>query len=348
MSLAAVVILAVSCGANGGVEDAAAEPPAFEDILKIDAHAHIFDDAPEIAETLRRINVRVVNICFYGLRPEALVPLEAQAELLHAKYGPTLWHVSTFDLTRRHEPGYAGQVTAWLDQTFANGAQMVKIWKEVGMKAQEPDGSWLMPDAPVLDPIYAHLAKAGKPLVAHFADPLDAWRPLTDGSVHLKYYSNNPEWYMYDKEGVPSHGEIIAARDRIHEKHPDLVVVHAHLGSLEHDVDEVAKRMDQYPNFYVDVSARRPDLMHQPDEKVRAFFIKHQDRILYGTDLDPCHFPEPGPIPEEKLKAFVQNIERAYRNDYEYYARTLALPRVVLEKFYHGNAQRIMPDLAAE
>ena len=38
------------------------------------------------------------------------------------------------------------------------------------------------------------------------------------------------------------------------------------------------------PNFYVDCAARTRGLTRQPREKVRSFFIKYQDRILYGVD----------------------------------------------------------------
>ena len=50
------------------------------------------------------------------------------------------------------------------------------------------------------------------------------------------------------------------ARDHILAKHPNLVVIGAHIGSLEYNVDEVAKRLDKYPNFHVEVSARTRDL----------------------------------------------------------------------------------------
>jgi predicted TIM-barrel fold metal-dependent hydrolase len=298
-----------------------------------------------------------VNICVHGNRPEELRPLEAHAEHLYEKYRPSFFFASTFDLSRRDAPDYAQQVIAWMDQTIDAGAVMVKLWKEVGMEITTPTGEYVMPDDPVFDPIYSHLAARRVPLLVHVADPLDAWRPLDPASVHYQYYSKNPEWHLYGRDDFPSHSQIIEARDRVLEKHPDLIVVGAHLGSMEHDVDEVAKRFDRYPNFYVDVSARKSDLARQPSEKVRDFFIRYQDRILYGVDLSPCQFPQPGPIPDEKRDDFIKSVERTYWSDYEYFAgagtvkfgdrdvECLALPRVVLEKFYHGNAQRLMPAL---
>ncbi len=330
-----------------GGADTAVEPteaPRFEEMLKIDAHAHFIDDMPEFAQMLRRTNMRVVNICVYGTMPELLPLAEQRAEMLYQKYHGIFYFASTFDLTRRNQADYAEQVIAWLDKTFEAGALMVKIWKEVGMELKKPDGTYLMPDDPVFDPIYEHLAKRGKPLMAHFADPVDAWLPLDPRSVHYAYFRDNPKWHLYGREDVPNHAAILAARDNIMVKHPDLVVVGAHLGSMAHDVDEVAKRFDRFPNFHVDVSARTPVLRQQPTDKVREFFIKYQDRILYGLDASKV---TQGDAPsEEERVAFTREIEKTYRAEYQYYAGTLALPRTVLEKFYHKNAQRVMPALA--
>jgi predicted TIM-barrel fold metal-dependent hydrolase len=306
---------------------------------------------------MRRTNLRIVNICVRGNNLAIMKLMEERAESIHNHYPQQFHFASTFDLTQRNEPDYVDKVTAWLDKSFEAGAVMTKIWKEVGMEMKTPAGEYLMPDDPVFDPIYNHLAKRGKPLLAHLAEPVAAWLPLDPENVHYGYYSTHPEWHVYGREGFPSHETILAARDRILEKHPDLIFIGAHCGSMSHDVDEIAKRFDRYPNFYIDVSARTRDLSRQPAEKVRQFFIKYQDRIMYGTDLG--RWPEPDGSPSDNQQVrFTKNAERMYRNDYKYYAGSgrvgmgskevdcLNLPRTVLEKFYHKNAQRLIPELA--
>ena len=57
--------------------------PAFEEILKIDVHSHIFEEMPEFVEMMQRINLHIVNICVRGNLPERLEPMERQAEFLH-------------------------------------------------------------------------------------------------------------------------------------------------------------------------------------------------------------------------------------------------------------------------
>ncbi len=330
-------------------------PPRIDEIVKIDVHSHIFEPVPEFVDMMRRINLRIINICTRGTIPQWLPRAEALVEDAHRKFPDLFAFASTFDVTRRDEEDYHDQVRKWLDRSFEAGAVMTKIWKEIGMEVKQPDGSFLMPDDPVFDPIYDHLRLRGKPLIAHLAEPLEAWRPLHPDNTHYGYYSNNPEWHFYTKKGVPSHEQIIAARDHILEKHPDLTVIGAHIGSLSHDVDEVAKRLDLFPNFHVEVAARTKDLTRQPREKVRNFFIKYQDRILYGYDLG--FGPGEGDRSQEEIDAFVQRAEAQYRKDFQYYAGSgtvemagrkvecLELPRAVLEKFYSGNARRIIPGL---
>ena len=351
------VLLALTFAAAAPRLALAGPPPAFEEIRKIDVHSHIFEDVPEMAEMLDRTNMRIVNVCVRGTDPERLRRQEAMAEQQQARYGKARFpFASTFDLTRRDNPDYADQVKRWLSASFEKGALMVKIWKEVGMEIKERQGRFVLADDALFDPIYAFLTERGKPLLAHLAEPREAWLPLDPQSVHYGYYSRNPEWHLHGRAGYPTHEELVASRDRILERHPRLTVIGAHLGSLEHDVDEIARRFDRYPNFYVDCSARTTDLTRQPADKVRAFLVKYQDRVLYGLDQTRSPDPKREDSKEERQR-FVRDLEGAYRRDFRYYAgegemeyraktvRCLDLPRGVLEKLYHGNAERIVPGL---
>lgn len=324
--------------------------PAYTEILKIDAHSHIFEDSPRINDLLRRINVRTINVCNNGT-DEHLEKMHAIAFDLYEKH-PTLFPFeSTFDLRRRDEPTYAADVIAFLDRTFAKGAVGVKIWKEVGIDIKDRNGKFILPDDPRFDPIYAHLAKRGKPLHAHLAEPIDAWLPLDPNSNHYNYYSTNPQWHLYNKPEYPSHAAIIAARDNIMKKHPTLVLLGAHLGSLEHDLEGIAERLDRYPNFHIEVAARTRNLTRHPPEKVRALFLKYPTRILYGVDIS--YKPYLRETTERDRLAHLNRLELQYKADYDYYAgsgeityngrkvQALNLPRAVLEKFYHENAERL-------
>ena len=225
---------------------AAKSPPGFEQMRKVDVHSHIYEDLPIVNAMLRRINLRVINVSNPGADGHLDFMHRFNAALV--KQHPDIFSfASTFDVSTCNEPDYGARIAKALDATFAQGAVMVKIWKEVGLGLKRPDGSFLLPDDPVLDPVYVHLASRRKPLLAHLAEPREAWLPLDPKAVHYDYYSRNPQWHMYGKPEFPSHARLMDARDHILAKHPSLVVIGAHIGSMEYDVDEAAKRLDKYP-----------------------------------------------------------------------------------------------------
>ena len=192
---------------------------------------------------------------------------------------------TSFTLPDFINPKWQDEAIAALDADFANGAIACKVWKNVGMELRKPDGTFAMPDDPIFDPIYEHLAARNKTLLTHIAEPIACWQPLT-ATIHTwAIIATTPNGTCTTAPNTPATAQLIAARDNLVAKHPRLRVVGAHLGSLEFDVDEVAARLQKYPNFAVDISARLIDLAIQPSAKVRDFFLRYPDRILFGTDV---------------------------------------------------------------
>jgi predicted TIM-barrel fold metal-dependent hydrolase len=212
-----------------------------------------------------------------------------------------------------------------------------------------------MPDDPIFDPIYEYLAARNKTLLTHIAEPIACWQPLTGDNPHMGYYRDNPEWHMYNRPEYPSHAQLIAARDNLVAKHPRLRVVGAHLGSLEFDVDEVAVRLQKFPNFAVDISARLIDLAIQPSAKVRDFFLRYPDRLLFGTDVVMRERPS-AMSPQVRQQALTRLREHyeshfAYFNDDKQVAvrdrvtTGLRLPSDILDQFYVKTACAWYPGL---
>ena len=342
-----LLITAVCCCAR------AQTPGPPTGLARIDAHAHVFQSSQAFYAMLDRLNVRLVNICVVDKHDrgyEEAAPQHARAlEVFKASQGKVAW-CSTFDPQDWESPGFAERTIALLDRTFKDGAVAVKIYKSIGMELKSRAGKYLMPDDPVFSPIFDALEARDKTLYAHIAEPSAAWRPLDPASPHYGYYKSNPDWHMFLHPERPSKEAILSARDRMLARHPRLRVIGCHLGSMEENVDEIARRFDLYPNFAVDTAARVPDLMLQPREKVCAFLIKYQDRVLYGTDLEL----KPWERPEEALKRW----EAEFARDWKFFAtdekfqyagrevRGLALPENVLRKFYRQNALRWVPGIA--
>jgi hypothetical protein len=85
--------------------------------------------------------------------------------------------------------------------------------------------------------------------------------------------------------------------------------------------------------------------------KVRAFFVRYQDRLLYGTDLTL----NPGELAADENGAeFKRSAHEVWTRDWRYLATGesqrveiihadvpgLALPREVIDKVYYRNAVR--------
>src|SRR6202007_1934731 len=103
----------------------------------------------------------------------------------------------------------------------------------------------------------------------------------------------------------------------------------------------VGKSLDLYPNMFIDIDARISELGRQP-YSARRFFLKYQDRIMFGTDTPP------------QRKAY-HTYYRFLETDDEYFDAApshhlqgfwmiygVFLPKDVLEKIYYKNAQRLL------
>ena len=251
----------------------------------IDAHIHLNGNHPDSLVLLEELDLKLLNVCVAHLgqdwRGAEARPYKALAREHPSRYA---WCAS-FDPPAFDRTDYAAWVIEGLEQDFANGAVACKVWKNLGMEIRDPKGRHVMVDNPLFAPIFEHLAGLGKPLLMHIGEPLACWQPLEPSNPHSNYYRSNPQWHMHGRTDIPSHAELIAARDRVLENHPRLRVIGAHLGSLEYDVREVARRFERFPNFAVDTSARLPDLAFQDAAAVRALFQKFPGRILFGTDI---------------------------------------------------------------
>jgi len=128
-------------------------------------------------------------------------------------------------------------------------------------------------------------------------------------------------------------------------------VIGAHLGSLEHDLGEIARRLARYPNFLVDTSARLLDLALKDPESVRRLFLRYQDRILYGTDI--VAEQSQAAVPEVSRRSNLEFLRRTYASELAFLQTTerlelwnrsirgLGLPEKVVEKIVLKNAGAI-------
>lgn len=336
----------------------------LDSIKKFDVHTHTRADEAFIREIHDEDNWKYINVCVASRGSDITLRQREISQILLKKYPRHFAWVTAFDVEGMFEPGWVDKQLALLKEDFDNGAIGVKVWKNIGMEIQKPNGDYIQLDDPIFKPIWELITREEKTLIAHMGEPLHAWMPTytTKEGIHRNYWATHPEYSFYDKPDKPSYSDIISAADTVIRENPNMRYVGAHLASLEFDVAELAMRMEMYPNFAVEIGGRVRYLQWQARGKVRAFFIKYQDRIMYGTDKGAAAGMNDRQRIDEKRRIKERNAQFArylatddeipfgdlLSNDkpvpeVEYYVTGLALPENVLKKVYYDNVLRWFP-----
>jgi len=318
----------------------------------IDSHVHVFKTDPAFQALLDRLHMTLLNILVVDDTLPYRKELKPQVDDALALMRSSRKHIAlctTIDPYKLNDASFTADAIHHIDEDFAAGAIAVKIWKNIGMEIKDGNGKFYMPDDPKLEPIYQDIAKHGKTLLTHVAEPDVAWGPPDPNDPSWSYYQENPQWFLYNKPGFPAKQTILQARDHVLAMNPDLRMVGVHLGSMEKDLDNIARHLDQYPNFAIDMAARMEYLMMAPTDKVRAFLIKYQDRVLYGTDLDLLASADVPDTLKEWKSTYVRDWKFLATDESIIYdgktTHGLKLPDDVLRKILRQNAQHWIPGL---
>ncbi|HWA32680.1 MAG TPA: amidohydrolase family protein [Cyclobacteriaceae bacterium] len=324
-------------------------PEDFKNVRKVDAHIHLSSDNTILADLAKEDNFFLLTI-----NVDAGIPIDDQEKFAwsQVRFAPQqVKYLATFSMKNWADSLWSDSTVARLKNSFEHGALGIKIWKNIGIVERDSAGNFIQVDDPRFDEVVQFVIDNDKTILGHLGEPKNCWLPLEEMTVNndRSYFKEHPEYHMYLHPEYPSYEEVIEARDRFLEKHPDLRFVGAHLGSLEWNLDELGKRLDKFPNMAVDMAARIPHLQYltQRDrESVRKFFDKYQDRIIYATDLGI----RPDSDPEEKRK----QLHDAWLEDWKYFVtdekmsspfvngefQGLKLEKKIIDKIYRENALR--------
>lgn len=331
----------------------------FTAVEKFDTHMHL----RAVADTIF-INQAVADnfkLLTISVNTSSSPPVEEQenSALQFVQAHPDrVAYATAFSVENWNSENWQEETMTYLKKSFAQGAIAVKVWKNIGLELKDENGKFVMIDHPKFDPIIDLLVEHDITLIGHLGEPKNTWLPIEEMTVggDKSYFKEHPQYHMYLHPEYPSYDEQIAARDHMLEKHPDLVFVGAHLGSLEWSVDELAKRLDQYPNMAVDMAERISHFQYQALtdwQKVHDFFIKYQDRLLYATDLRATAsdivangITEPSGIKKHvhdvwfRHWKFFTTDETMHVPKVEGEFKGLKLPKEVVDKIYRENAKK--------
>ncbi len=325
----------------------------FNALKKIDAHLHFNVYNDHIIKKVQENNFQLITVNVDFPEFGSILQQSTVARQLQNKYPTRLAFIAAFGMNNWLQEEWIDKTITHLRYIIYNGAIGVKIWKNIGMSVQDQNGRYISLDDERLTPLFQFLEQNRITVMMHQAEPKNCWLPLNEINMLYErtYFKEHPEHYMYLHPDKPSYDELIRARDRRLSMHPDLVTIQAHLASLEWDVDKIAEFLDLFPNAYVDTAARTNHLMYQTSlnrGKVRDFFLRYQDRILYGTDffISAEHSLREAKALEEQWNtewAFFSGASEMVTEEFDGKLKGLDLPVEILNKIYRENALRALP-----
>jgi predicted TIM-barrel fold metal-dependent hydrolase len=301
----------------------------------IDFHNHL--DAQDPADVVRIMDVcgieRTVNITM-KVGDEARSIMRRFHSFAPGRFSTIAW----MDWRGLHSSDFFARAVENLRSFIEAGACGLKIWKDLGLQLRDTDGELLRIDDVRLGPLFDETATLRVPVMFHIADPDAFFLPIDRFNERYEELAAHPDWGFHGSQY--SKDELLEQRDRVFARHPQTTFVAAHMAEKPENLAYLDKLLSTYPNVFVDMSARTAELGRQPYTS-RDFFLKHADRILFGTDLVPTvemyrlHFR----FLETADEYFEYPSHASRQGRWNIYG--LHLPDDVLRKIYCENALRL-------
>ncbi len=207
-------------------------------------------------------------------------------------------------------------------------------------------------DVPVTDAYFADywaaVEELGLPVIWHVNDPEEFWDPQ-----RIPGWARERDW-GYGPHDVQKE-ELYAEVEEVLARHPGLKVIFAHFYFLSADLPRAERLFAAHPNVHFDLAPGIEMLYNisQDPDAGREFFIRHADRIVFGTDLWSS-------ISLTEARARAGIVFRWLETEDEFRVppeadfllgppedgiiRGMALPDDVLSLIYGGNLRRLVGD----
>lgn len=236
--------------------------------------------------------------------------------------------------------GWTEGAVKQLEEDVKNGANGLKIFKNLGFSVKDNTGKRVPVNDPRLDAIWQKAGQLKIPVLIHTADPKPFWDPVDDKNERWLEITTHPGRKRGPDNPVPFE-QLIEEQHDIFKKHPGTTFIAAHFGWYPNDLTKLGNLMDALPNIVVEFGAVIAELGRQP-KAAKKFFEKYQDRILFGKDSW---------VPDEYATYFrvleTEDEYFPYHKKYHAFWRMygLGLPDTILKKVYYKNALRIIPNI---
>jgi predicted TIM-barrel fold metal-dependent hydrolase len=306
----------------------------------IDIHNHTTVTPANIEQLIKEmdsLNIRLLNNLSGGNGDRLKRSIET---IRNSPYKDRFRLFVNVDWEGAGAPGWKERAIAQVEEGVKEGAIGLKVFKNLGLTTRKADGSRLKVDDPDLDPVWQACARLNIPVLIHVADPAQFFAPIdfhNERWLELNVFPGRE----YPGDRYPSFETLMSERDRMFARNPKTRYINAHFGWHGNDLGRAARHLDSLPNVVFEVGAVLYEFGRQP-RAARDFFIKYQDRVLFGKDAyEPTEYPYYWRVFETKDEYF--DYYRDYHAFWKLYG--MDLPDDVLRKLYYRNALRIAPGL---
>jgi len=306
----------------------------------IDVHGHQYrmanQDLTPVILAMDTLNMRIM----VNLSGRSGDDLKKSVQNIKDNYSNRFVVFANIDFDAIGVAGWIEKTLSQLEEDVASGARGLKIYKSLGLRYTDKAGKRVAVDDVRLDPIWAKCGELGIPVLIHTADPKPFWDEFDGDNERWLELKLRPRRKRGPDNPVPWE-QLMDEQHNMFRKNPNTTFINAHMGWLANDLGKLGELLDDIPNMNVGIGAIIAELGRQPRE-AKAFFIKYQDRILFGKDSwKPAEFPTYFRVLESDDEYFPYH--KKYHAFWAMYG--LDLPDDVLKKVYYKNALRIVPGL---
>ena len=310
----------------------------------IDAHAHYRGSrggASVVAQRIQEMDDMNMAV-MVNLSGGSGERFEQTQQALTGRHPSRFVNFANIDFGGIDEPGWGERTAEQLEKDVKAGAVGLKIYKNLGMFTRDKNGR-VATDDPRIDPVWKKCGELGIPVLIHTGEPSPFWLPHDAANERWLELKQFPNRKREDASRFASFDQTMGEQHNLFRRHPNTTFINAHLGWLGNDLGRLGALLDEIPNMYTEIGAVLAELGRQP-RHAREFFIKYQDRILFGKDSwNPSEY-----------HVYFRVLETADEY-FDYYRRRhahwkmygLDLPDEVLKKVYYKNALRIIPGIDA-
>jgi uncharacterized protein len=247
---------------------------------------------------------------------------------------------TNIDFSGIDNPAWTRTAVSQLEKDVQAGAAGLKVYKDLGLEVKDKNGKRIAVDDPRLDPIWEKCGELKIPVLIHSGEPSAFFDPMDNRNERWLELKLHPDRARPSSK-YPSWKQVMAEQHHIFSKHRNTIFIAAHFGWLANNLAALGSMLDTLPNVYTEFAAVLEEIGREP-RYARKFFLKYQDRILFGKDTwsvgeygfyfrmletEDEYFP-----PLRKYHAF-----------WSMYG--LGLPDDVLKKIYYKNGLKLFPQI---